>query len=456
MSHRPKDIESSCAGTYGLHSMRTRLLARTGDPVGKLIAPDFRGDAYALYEQMRAQGPAHRSRTGLLAVLSYDSCHQVLQDPRFSTCESLARSGHGCALTRPAPARAEVRCSGSTRFDKAYSIAASLLHPALHRSATRIDTVAHDLLRRQADAGSIDLVDDFAFPLVVACLSEVLGIPSADSAYFADMCGVIGRPVDGTLSEAQAEAVHDAHEDLAALAIRWERERRGSPGDDLISRLIASGGGEETGDDLSALIDHVQRRGRRETPVTSPGRSGTASDKLSLEEIAAVCRTLIASGLDTAVCLIGNAVAALAARPDQWQTLRTAPALAAKAVEETLRFNPPHQFVLRIASEQVEVAGHSLPPRSGVLVALAAAHRDGHRFPDPDRFDLARSTQSGHLIADGAMRLENSLAQLAGESALRALAGQLPRLRPVGRAVRRPGGAISGFTHLPFHVSATP
>ncbi|MFF8452720.1 cytochrome P450 [Streptomyces leeuwenhoekii] len=455
MSRRPNDIESPCTGTFGLHGMRTRILARTGDPVAKLIAPDFRGDAYALYEQMRAQGPVHRSRAGLLAALSYDSCRQVLQDPRFSTCESLTRSAHTCALTCPAPARAEGRCWGSTPSDKAYTIAAPLLHPALHRSATRIDTVAQDLLRQHDDVGSIDLVDDFAFPLVVACLSEVLGIPSADSAYFANICDVIGRPVDGTPSAAQAEAVHDAHEDLAALVIRLERERRETPGGDLISRLAASRGKGEAGNDLSALIDRVQRRRRQETPATNLERSGIAADRLSLEEIAAVCRTLIASGLETAVSLIGNAVAAFAARPDQWQTLRKAPNLAAKAVVETLRFDPPRQFTLRIASEQVEVAGHPLPPRGGVLVVLAAAHRDDHQFPDPDRFDIARSTEPSHLTADGAMRLENSLAQLAGEIALGVLASRLPQLRPAGRAVRRPGRAVRGFTHLPFRVSTT-
>ncbi|NEB15876.1 cytochrome P450 [Streptomyces coelicoflavus] len=455
MNHHPNDIEPPCAGALGPHSMRTKFLARTGDPVAKLIAPGFRGDACALYEQMRVQGSVHRSRTGLFAVVSYDGCHQVLQNPRFSTCASLTHPADTCALACSAPARTEGRRSSAKRSDEAYAIAEPLLRPALHQAATRIDTVADDLLRLHAEADSIDLVDDFAFPLVVACLGEVLGIPSADSARFADMCDVIGRSVHGTPSAARTEAVEDAHEDLAALVIRLERERRQSPGGDLISRLTAPRSGNERGNDLTRLIDHVQRRDRHETPSTSPERSGIVPDKPSLEETAEVCRTLIASGLDTAVCLIGNAVAALAARPEQWQTLRTAPNLAAKAVGETLRFDPPRRFILRIASEQAEVGGRPLPPRSGVLVVLAAAHRDGLQFTYPARFDLARSSQPSHLTADGAMRLEISLARLAGEIALWTLASRLPHLRPAGRAVRRPGGAVSGFTRLPFRVSAT-
>ncbi|OWA00847.1 hypothetical protein B9W62_34920 [Streptomyces sp. CS113] len=164
MNNRPNDVESSCAGTLGLHSMRTRFLARTGDPVAKLIAPGFRGDAYALYEQMRAQGPVHRSRTGLFAVLSYDGCHQVLEDRCFSTCASLTRPADTGAPARSAPTRTEGRCSSADRSDEAYAIAGPLLHPALHRSATRIDTAAHDLLRQHADADFIDLVADFAHP----------------------------------------------------------------------------------------------------------------------------------------------------------------------------------------------------------------------------------------------------------------------------------------------------
>ncbi|MDV6288012.1 hypothetical protein R2F25_08995 [Streptomyces sp. UP1A-1] len=98
MNHHPNDIEPPCAGTLGPHSMKTKFLARTGDPVAKLIAPGFRGDASALYEQMRVQGSVHRSRTGLFAVVSYDGCHQVLQDPRFSTCASLTHPADTCAL----------------------------------------------------------------------------------------------------------------------------------------------------------------------------------------------------------------------------------------------------------------------------------------------------------------------------------------------------------------------
>nr|BFE79478.1 hypothetical protein GCM10020093_020790 [Planobispora longispora] len=250
----------------------------------------------------------------------------------------------------------------------------------------------------------------------------------------------MGRSIGGRPSARQAEELHDANEDLEALLIRLQRERRKHPGGDLISRLTAARRGRTPEHDPDRLLGHARQWERRENPdAGTTGWPSTAPARLNLEEIVEACKELIVSGLDTAVDLIGNAVAALAAYPDQWQMLKAAPQLADKAAEETLRFDPPRQFILRIASERIELAGHTVPSGSRVLVMLAAAHRDPDQFPDPARFDITRTSGPRHLAVSGAMGLESSLARLTGEIALRTLASRLPELRMAGQAVRRPG-----------------
>ncbi|GIH78194.1 cytochrome P450 [Planobispora longispora] len=434
------------------------LLARTGDPLARLLEPGFCGDAYGLYEQMRAQEPVYRSRTGMLAVLSYDRCSRVLHDPRFLAWGSSARpAGRRAPTPGETPAAVGPFEARTQENDHACTIAASLVKPALQPSVSRVEVTAHNLLSRAADGDAFDLIDDFALPLVTACLSEVLGIPHGDSARFADLCAVMGRSIGGRPSARQAEELHDANEDLEALLIRLQRERRKHPGGDLISRLTAARRGRTPEHDPDRLLGHARQWERRENPdAGTTGWPSTAPARLNLEEIVEACKELIVSGLDTAVDLIGNAVAALAAYPDQWQMLKAAPQLADKAAEETLRFDPPRQFILRIASERIELAGHTVPSGSRVLVMLAAAHRDPDQFPDPARFDITRTSGPRHLAVSGAMGLESSLARLTGEIALRTLASRLPELRMAGQAVRRPGGAVRGFIHLPLRARAAP
>ncbi|MGA5496787.1 cytochrome P450 [Streptomyces cinereoruber] len=448
MSDRPTQITQSRTDP---HRLRLWFLARTGDPVAKLLEPGFRGDPHALYEHMRSHGPVHHSRTGLRAVMSYDACSEVLHNPHLQAPETSAHLiERAPILQATALDLSGIRAAAS---GQAQAVASPLLRPVLHPSLPRIEAVAHGLLRRRAEAGFLDVVDHFAFPLAVACLGELLGVPAAHSARFTQICHTLGRPLRTVPSSAEAEALYDAKEDLAALVIRLEHERQQSPGDDLISRLSVPRHGDQTGDDVTRLLDHIHRQDLQE--AANPGTPGAPTGQLTLVEVAGVCATLAVSGLDAAVCLISNAVAALGARPEQWQTLRTEPQLAGEAIEETLRFDPPRPFALRVAGERVQVAGHTVPPGSGLLVMLAAARRDPARFHAPDRFDLTRRAEPSHLVADGDMTLATSWARLTAEVALQALADGLPHLRLAGQAIRRPGGVVRGFTRLPVHASPT-
>ena len=138
--------------------------------------------------------------------------------------------------------------------------------------------------------------------------------------------------------------------------------RRKEPGDDVVSHLLAKD-----------------------------------SDQLAPAELVPLCMLLLLAGFETTVNLIGNAVLALLARPDQWLAVVQDPSLAGAAIEETLRWDPPVQRTVRAPMTDLELAGVDVPQGSMVVLYLAGANRDPAAYDDPDRFDLWRTEGAEHL-----------------------------------------------------------
>ena len=138
---------------------------------------------------------------------------------------------------------------------------------------------------------------------------------------------------------------------------------------------------------------------------------------------------LLVAGNETTTNLLGNAVDALLAHPEQLAKVVAEPALVPALVEETLRFDGPVQFVTRVTTREFELQGQTLPSRALVVVLLGSANRDERRFPEPDRFDVARDARGHVAFGFGAhFCLGASLARLEAKAALEALVPELPRL----------------------------
>jgi len=176
-------------------------------------------------------------------------------------------------------------------------------------------------------------------------------------------------------------------------------------------------------------------------------------DQVGAEELLPLCQLLLVAGFETTVNLVGNAVQALLADPEQWRLLRADPGLAAAAVEETLRYDPPVQRTARVAHEAVDVGGVAVRPGQWVVALIGAANRDPAAHPDPDRFDLRRTPTVEHLAFSAGIHycVGAPLARLEGEVALATLAERLD-LAPAGRVRRRPGTTIRGLQRLPVRT----
>jgi cytochrome P450 len=263
----------------------------------------------------------------------------------------------------------------------------------------RIQGIVDGLLDRVASAHSMDLIEDFAYPLPVVVICELLGVPVEDQERFRGWGLDIARGLDAILLPPDSEVAQRSAASRRALTQYFREliaERRTAPRADLLSGLIAA---EERGDTLSE------------------------------EELLATCTLLLIAGHETTVNLVGNGTLALLRHPDQRRRLRENPELIGSAVEELLRYDGPVQRTARIPSEDVVIGGRTIGKGEMVLPFIGAADRDPAHFPLPDRLDITRA-DNRHIAFGWGIHfcLGAPLARVEGQIAINTLVQRLPKL----------------------------
>jgi cytochrome P450 len=363
--------------------------------------PELRADPYPLYRKLRELDSVHRSPAGPWILTRHVDGTAVLRDPRFSS--------------NPAHLRGERPQVGPRRVDtkvllfldppdhtRLRSLVSRAFTPGVvRRLRPRIEELVAELLDRAERKGSLELIADFAYPLPVAVICELLGVPAGDRAIFgswsSDASRLLDRDID--LDEAALERGATAIAGFTEYFGGLIQQRRAEPTEDLLSGLIAA---EEDG------------------------------QRLTWEELFSTIILLYLAGHETTVNLIGNGTWALLRHPDQVERLRRDPALAPSAVEELLRYESPVHLTARIATTPVEVGGVPIAAGEQVVVLVSAANRDPAVFADPETLDIARA-DNRHLSFSAGMHycLGAALARLEGEVAFPALLHRFPRLELV-------------------------
>jgi cytochrome P450 len=287
----------------------------------------------------------------------------------------------------------------------------------------RIQEIADELIDRVEARGEMDVVEDFAFPLPITVIAELLGIPIDDRDRFRKWSNAIVTPALG--QEALAEFGAQMSDFVAYLHELFER-RRSEPGDDLVSALLQVRDGGDT---------------------------------LSEQELFSMVVLLIVAGHETTVSLIGNAVLALLQHPEARTGLERDPARILDAIEELLRYDSPVERTLtRWASTDVELDGHTIRRGNLVIAILGSANRDSDRFPEADVLDLAREDTKHVAFGRGSHYcLGAPLARLETEIALATLLRRLPGFRlavPAESLAWRPVPLFRSLVSLP--VTWTP
>jgi cytochrome P450 len=361
--------------------------------------PEFLANPYPIYRRLRAEDPVHRSPLGFWILTRYEDVAFSLRDPRFAkeAIASFVAARFGMALPGIGISMLDRDPPDHTRLRGLVSKA--FTPRVVERLRPHIQQIVDGLLDRVEGAGSMDLIEAFAYPLPVIVICQMLGVPVADRDRFKQWGLDIARGLDSILLPPDSEVLSRSAASRRALSDYFREliaERRASPREDLLSALIAA---EEAG------------------------------DKLNEEELLATCILLLVAGHETTVNLIGNGTLALLRHPDQLQRLREHPELISSAVEELLRYDGPVQRTARIPSEDVVLGEQTIAKGEMVMPFIGAADRDPAQFPDPDRLDIARA-DNRHIAFGWGIHfcLGAPLARVEGQLAILTLVQRLPKL----------------------------
>jgi cytochrome P450 len=288
----------------------------------------------------------------------------------------------------------------------------------------RIRELSRELLDRTVERGAMDLASDFAVPLPMMVIAEMLGVPAADRPRFVRWNdAVLGMIYTVAGGEGAARAVRDfgaATAEMAPYLTDLLARGRAAPRDDLLSRLAG------------AEVD---------------------GERLTEKEILSFFQLLLVAGSETTTNLINNAVLCFVENPDQLARLRAAPELLPSAIEEVLRYRSPLQAIFRQTRRDVEVHGRVIPAGKLVLAMVGSANRDPRQFPEPRRFDVARDPNPHVAFGHGPhFCLGAPLARLEGRIALADFLERVKGFRPASDEPWEPRQAfhVHGPSRLPI------
>lgn len=352
------------------------------------LRPGFTDDPYAVFKSLREAGPVHQVEVfglPMWLVTRYADVRTALNDPRLSS--------HGSAAGPAARAHPYVAAGWFSDLSHHMMATDALDHTRLRRAVSsefttrrivalrpRVEQFASSLVDAFTHTGQSDLIADFAAPLSITVIMELLGVPAVDQENFRYWADVVTGLRDGEVTSAREE-ISGYFGDLVV-------HKRTSGDDDLIGALARA----------------------------------TGEAALSDRELASLAYLLLLAGYTTAVDLVGNGTLALLRHPEQLELLQRSSSLLPSAIEEFLRLDGPVSNLLRFAAQPLTIGGVQIPAGDVVMLSLASAEHDAARYPRADQLNIERADRQ-HLAFGHGLHfcLGAPLARLEGEIAFRTL-----------------------------------
>ncbi len=391
------------------------------------LSPEFQRNPYPFYDELRNASPIlYWKDWNIWFLTTYEDVSTLLRDRRLGRTMDhiLTREQRGLP---PIPEAVQPfhKLSENSMFDKEppdHTRLRSLVHKVftprrVENMREHIQKIADDLLDAVQSHGHMDILADFAVPLPVTVIAELLGIPEADRHRLRPWSQDIVTMYELDHTEEQASRAVQAAIEFSDYLRNIAEERRHNPQGDLISAL--------------ALVEE-------------------AGDHLSIDELISTCVLLLNAGHEATVNVIGNGMLALLNHPDQVRQLIENPALIKTAVEEMLRYDTPLQLFRRWVLEDMDYKGQHFKQGTELGLMFGAANRDPARFPNADSLDITREDNPHMSFGNGIHYcLGAPLARLELQIAFNTLLRRMPNLTLAGNPPEyRPAYVIRGLKAL--------
>ncbi|MFJ5803752.1 cytochrome P450 family protein [Streptomyces decoyicus] len=321
-------------------------------------------DPYATYARLRDESPVHRialpDGSPVWLVMREAEVRAGLADARLSVNKQRSGTGYKGFSLPPALDANLLNIDAADHLRLRRLVSKTFTPRRIQSLQDSIQDAADELatvIERQLDEGAVDLVAEYASPLPLMVIGNLLGVPEQDHKPFADWVATMFAPKGPADLEQAVDHIHH-------YLLRLIEQLRQNPDDRLLSALIA-------------VRDE--------------------DDRLTEDELVSLAFLILFAGSESTQHVISGGMLALFENPAQLQEIRNDPGLLDEAVEEILRYaHPNHTAVRRFPLQDIVIAGTSIPAGDTVMLCLASAHRDPSRYPDPDRFDIHRQNKS-HL-----------------------------------------------------------
>jgi cytochrome P450 len=321
-----------------------------------LFSDDLRRNPYPAYDQMRSAAPVfHVPPFDLWLIFDFEGVKRAYVDHDIFSSDLSHVPGQGNPgewfIFFDPPRHTKLRALIAKAFTP--SVVANL--------EPRIRELSRQLLDETIECGEMDLATDFAVPLPMRVIAELIGVPAADWPRYKRWSDTILK-IANTISrdEEAARTIQDYRavtDEMRAWLPALIAQRQAAHGDDLLTRLV------------DAEVD---------------------GQRLTSEELLGFVQLLLVGGQETTANLINNAILCFIECPDQLARLRATPHLLPTAIEEVLRFRSPLQWMPRATTRDVEMHGQVIPAGKLVLPLIGSANRDPKQFRDAGRFDITR------------------------------------------------------------------